>query len=164
MIEPTEGTFLFVSDYQDFTIDTDVTIISIENAENFRHIHRQKHLFNFTKCLFVSRYPQNQSKDFFNWMQQNSNPYYHFGDFDFAGLNIFVNEYQKHLGSRARLFVPENLEQYFVLYGNRELFDKQQIEFDVEGKDEEVRYVCGLIERYRKGVEQEAWIDNSNGI
>lgn len=157
-ISPVEGTFTFVSDYQSFIIDDDVIIVGIENAENFRHLSRQKHLFPFEKSLFVCRYPQNQSKDFINWMLQNSNQYYHFGDFDVAGLNIFVNEYKKHLGNRAKLFVPNDIEKFFELYGNRELFYNQKINFDINSQDDTVKNIYNLINKYQKGLEQEALI------
>ncbi len=157
-IDPIGGTFVFISDYEHFTIEEDVIIVGIENAENFRLIDRQKHLFDFAKCLFVSRYPQNQSKDFINWMLKIRNPYYHFGDYDFAGLNIFVNEYQKHLPDRAHLFVPKNLEHYFELHGNRELFYNQKINFDLNGQDDTVKNIYNLINKYQKGLEQEALI------
>ncbi len=155
IISPVEGTFLFISDYESFIIDKDIVV---ENAENFRYINRQKDLFSFTKCLFVSRYPQNQNKDFINWLLKISNPYYHFGDYDFAGLNIFVNEYQKHLGNRAKLFVPNNLEKYFELYGNRELFYNQDIKFEINNQDNAIKTVYNLINKYQKGLEQEVFI------
>lgn len=157
-IDPICGTFVFISDYEHFTIEDDVIIVGFENAENFRLIDRQKHLFDFAKCLFVSRYPQNQSKDFINWLLNIRNPYYHFGDYDFAGLNIFVNEYQKHLPDRAHLFVPKNLEHYFELYGNRELFYNQKINFDINSQDDTVKNIYNLINKYQKGLEQEALI------
>ena len=158
IISPVEGTFLFISDYESFIIDKDIVVIGVENAENFRYINRQKDLFDFTKCLFVSRYPQNQNKDFINWLLKISNPYYHFGDYDFAGLNIFVNEYQKHLGNRAKLFVPNNLEKYFELYGNRELFYNQDIKFEINNQDNAIKTVYNLINKYQKGLEQEVFI------
>ena len=157
-IDPIGGTFVFISDYEHFTIEEDVIIVGIENAENFRHLSRQKHLFPFEKSLFVCRYPQNQSKDFINWLLKIRNQYYHFGDYDFAGLNIFVNEYQKHLPDRAHLFVPKNLEHYFELYGNRELFYNQKINFKIDIQSDAVKQVCNLINKYQKGLEQEALI------
>lgn len=157
-ISPIEGTFIFISDYEHFTIEDDVVIVGIENAENFRSLNRQNHLFDFAKCLFVCRYPQNQSKDFITWLLKIRNTYFHFGDYDFAGLNIFVNEYQKHLGDRAKLFVPNDLEKYFDSYGNRELFYNQKINFDINSQDNAIKSVYNLINKYQKGLEQEVFI------
>ena len=44
-ILPPDGTFIFIADYQHFYIPEDVVIIGVENAENFRHVARQKYLF-----------------------------------------------------------------------------------------------------------------------
>src|SRR5690606_13027798 len=61
-ILPTNGTFNFIYDFESFIPEQDITIVGIENPENFRHIDKQKYLFKNIKPLFVSRYPQNQSK------------------------------------------------------------------------------------------------------
>lgn len=45
MINPEEGTFVFVSDWQSFEIPEDVLIMNIENMENFRMIRQQRTLF-----------------------------------------------------------------------------------------------------------------------
>lgn len=48
VVNPQEGTFLFITDWQSYTIPTDVTIVNIENMENFRFIRQQKALFAST--------------------------------------------------------------------------------------------------------------------
>src|SRR5690625_4061911 len=73
----------------------------MENARNFSQIHKQRYLFEEINPLFVSRYPQNQNQDFIRWIQQIPNTYLHFGDFDLAGISIYINEYKKHLGDKA---------------------------------------------------------------
>ena len=159
VISPTDGLFTFVADFERFAIPDDIIIIGVENAENFRYIHSQQYLFSDFKCLFVSRYPQNQSNDLRNWLTSIPNNYLHFGDFDFGGLNIFVNEFKKYLGKRAKFFVPENLESLFEKYGNRNLYYNQQIAFTIDNQDDEVKYIYALIEKYQKGLEQEALIE-----
>ena len=158
VISPTEGLFTFVVDFDRFAIPNDTIIIGVENAENFRYIHSQRHLFDKLKCLFVSRYPQSQSNDLRKWLTSIPNKYLHFGDFDFGGLNIFVNEFKKHLEHRAKFFVPENLESLFEKYGNRNLYYNQKIAFTLDHQDDEVKYVYSLIVKYQKGLEQEALI------
>lgn len=50
LVNPQEGSFLFVSDWEKFTIPEDVVIIGIENMENFRMIRKQRELFeNYLK-------------------------------------------------------------------------------------------------------------------
>lgn len=55
VVNPQEGTFLFITDWQSFTIPTDVTIVNIENMENFRFIRQQKALFASTHAPQTSQ-------------------------------------------------------------------------------------------------------------
>ena len=154
IIAPQEGTFTFIYDFENFSLSVNTTIIGIENPENFRHIQKQKKLFENIQPLFVSRYPQN--KDLVRWLQTISNKYIHFGDFDFAGLNIYFNEYKKHLKGRATFFLPPNIEQLLSSKGNRDNYNKQSILFDPKDvKEENILILIGLIEKYKKGLEQE---------
>jgi hypothetical protein len=155
-LNPVEGTFQFIHDFEDFTIPQDITVVGVENPENFRHIARQKYLFEDVTPLFVSRYPQNQSKDLLKWLQSVPNKYLHFGDFDLAGIGIYLNEYKKHLADRAAFFDPENIENLISEYGNRELYSKQKINFDLQFiKEEALVRLVKIIQKHKKGLEQE---------
>ena len=152
----TEGTFQFIYDFENFIPDENVTIVGIENPENFRYIEKQKHLFKEIQPLFVSRYPQNQSKDLVKWLQSIPNNYLHFGDFDFAGIGIYLNEYKRHLEKKALYFTPNNIEELIKLNGNRKLYNEQNINFKVELINErDLLKLIETIHKYRKGFEQE---------
>ena len=45
MVNPQEGSFLFVSDWEKLTIPEDVVVIGVENMENFRMIRKQRAFF-----------------------------------------------------------------------------------------------------------------------
>ena len=153
-IQPQEGAFTFIYDYESFTPSSDITIVGIENPENFRHIQKQKKLFENIQPLFVSRYPQ--SKDLIKWLQTIPNRYLHFGDFDFAGLNIYCNEYKKHLKDKAKFFLPQDIEKLLSTRGNRDNYSNQTIQFNKnEIKEEGILVLLELIEKYKKGLEQE---------
>lgn len=80
----------------------------------------------------------------------------HFGDFDYAGLNIYFNEYKKYLIDKATFFIPPNIEQLLSSKGNRENYQNQTILFDRnEIAEEDVRTLLNLIDLYKKGLEQE---------
>lgn len=102
IVNPQEGSFLFVTDWQSFFVPDDVVVVGVENMENFRMIRQQRELFEQcignNRLLFVSRYPQ--SLDLRSWLQIIPNRYIHFGDFDLAGINIFLTEYNAYLGER----------------------------------------------------------------
>ncbi len=157
-LSPHEGLFTYVSDYENFSIPADITIIGIENAANFANLQRQAYLFADTKAMFVCRYPF--SGDLVKWLQQIPNRYLHFGDYDFAGIHIFLNEYWKHLQSKASYFVPDNMEEMMGKYGNRELYNNQQA---VELDPSHTAYpylqpVINAIHKHKKGLEQEIFI------
>jgi hypothetical protein len=159
LIKPVAGSFQFVYDFEGFTIQPDITVVGIENPENFRYINKQKFLFEDIKPLFVSRYPQNQNKDLIRWLQSVPNQYLHFGDFDFAGIGIYLNEYKKYLGNKATFYVPENAKDLLKKYGNKELYDNQRDNFYQERIDEtKLKHLIALIHEFKKGLEQEIFI------
>jgi hypothetical protein len=158
-IQPNEGTFTFIHDYESFIPSEDITIVGVENSENFRYVEKQKKWFGHIKPLFVSRYPQDQHKDLIRWLQSIPNPYLHFGDFDFAGLNIYWNEFRTHLKEKASFFLPPEIEKLLSTRGNRDNYNKQAIQFELNTVDEDnVLVLIRLIEKYRKGLEQEILI------
>ena len=53
IIQPPEGSFQYVFDYEHFSILKEVVIVGIENAENFRYIQQQRRLFPSDKKLFI---------------------------------------------------------------------------------------------------------------
>jgi len=154
IIEPQCGTFTFIYDYENFYPSKEAVIIGVENPENFRYIEKQTRLFSNIKALFVSRYPQN--KDLIRWLQKIPNNYMHFGDFDFAGLNIYLNEFKKYLHHRAEFFLPTDIENLIISKGNRDLYNKQKIQFDENQVNEEnILILLQCIKKYKKGLEQE---------
>ena len=166
LINPVDGSFVFIYDFENFIIDSDITIIGVENSENFRQILKQKYLFKGINALFISRYPQNQNKDFIKWMKTIPNKYLHYGDYDFAGIGIYLNEYKKHLNERASIFIPENIETYIKSeYASRERYDKQKINFNISDIVEtELQRLIKVIQSEKKGLDQEFFINKTDLI
>jgi len=161
IINPTEGTFTFIYNYEAFIIPKNVTIIGIENSENFRYINKQSRLFKNMTPLFVSRYPQN--KDLINWIKNTPNNYLHFGDFDFEGINIFLNEYKKHIGDRAEFFIPDEIEKMIKERGSPNNYNTQIYREPIlnEISDNGLIDLIKIIHKYKKGLEQE-YLINTN--
>ncbi|MCC6599224.1 MAG: hypothetical protein IT223_00955 [Crocinitomicaceae bacterium] len=155
-----DGTFQFIYDYEKFGLSPDITIVGIENPSNFRHIDKQKYLFSDIKPLFVSRYPQNQSKDLIKFLQSIPNNYLHFGDFDFAGIGIYLNEFKRNLADKASFFVPDNIDELLKEFGNKKRYDEQKINFDSKTITEaKVLKLIDTIHKRRKGLDQEILIN-----
>ncbi len=160
-LNPVEGIFQFIYDFERFIPSSNITIVGIENPENFRFVERQRNLFNNINPLFVSRYPQNQNKDFIKWIQSIPNNYLHFGDFDFAGIGIYINEYKRHLADKASFFIPHNIERLINDFGNKKRYDNQIINFDSKLiQEENLSQLIDTIHKNRRGLDQEILIKN----
>jgi len=156
VLSPDKNTSIFIHDPEHFHIPEDVWIVGMENAENFRHIREQRYLFNEHKTLFVSRYPQ--SKDLRKWLMSIPNRYLHFGDFDLAGINIYLSEFDPHLGNRSSFFIPTDIEER-LRTGNGELYDRQYAKYkNLKADDKQLQALIDLIHHYHRTYEQEGYI------
>lgn len=159
LLNPGKGNFTFISDFHNFRIPSDVTVVGVEGCENFKEIERQRYLFDKIHPLFVWRY-QNSSA-IVNWLKQIPNNYLHFGDFDPAGLKIYLSEFRNKLGKeRCNFFVPENLETLFSANASRKRFEEQKKYFKMidQAGCAEIEKVVRLLKKYKKGLDQEVLI------
>ncbi len=158
-IRPSEGSYMFIADYQHFSISPDVVVVGVENAENFRYVALQKYLFaRYGSVLFVSRYPQDQHKDLIRWLQSIPNQYVHFGDLDLAGIAIYQHEYYCHLGARASFFMPDDYQQR-VSNGSADRYHAQLPKYGkMKVEDKRVEPLLDCIHQHHKGYDQEGYI------
>jgi hypothetical protein len=45
VVNPVEGSFMFIIDWEDFVVPEDVIVVGVENMENFRMIRHQREFF-----------------------------------------------------------------------------------------------------------------------
>lgn len=165
---PCPGSFLYISDFLIFRIPSDAIVVGVENMENFRLPERQAQIWEQIRdqygeggvppLLIVSRYPQ--SKDIVAWLQTIPNQYVHFGDFDLAGVHIYLTEFYRHLGDRASFFVPDDIEKRLETSGSRERYNTQFPRFGkMDVTDARVLPLIKLIHHYQKGYDQEGYIE-----
>ena len=160
VVNPHEGSFVFIDNWRQFSIPQDIVVVGIENMENFRRIRQQKKLFESVlgnmPLLFVSRYPQ--STDLRNWLMGIPNRYVHFGDFDLAGIHIFLTEFQKYLGDRASFLIPSDIEQRLT-QGSATRYNIQYNKFHtLRCTDTKLQSLIELIMNYHKCYDQEGYI------
>lgn len=161
VIFPEEGSSVFVSDWEHFVIPSDVTVVGVENPENFRFIRQQRHLFESSlpgkRLLFVSRYPQ--SSDLRKWLMRMGNPYVHFGDYDLAGIKIFLSEFHSYLLERSSYLIPSDIEER-LKNGSTERFQGNYYENRHLSSDiPELQALIDLIMKYHKAYDQEGYIE-----
>lgn len=159
-IAPQEGSFIFVADWKTLVVPKDVVIVGIENMENFRMIRQQRELFESTignkRLLFVSRYPQ--STDLRMWLQTIPNSYIHFGDFDLAGIHIFLTEFYPYLANRASFLIPTDIEER-LKNGSIERYNLQYPRFHGIGTDIlSLQNLIDTINRHHRCYDQEGYI------
>jgi len=161
MVNPQEGCFLFVTDWKTFMIPEDVVVVGIENMENFRKVRQQRELFESElgarQLLFVSRYPQ--STDLRSWLLTTTNRYVHFGDFDLAGINIYLTEFYRYLGNRASCLIPSDIEQRLAK-GSATRYNEQYEKYhNIRCDNRKVQLLIDLINKYHHGYDQEGYIE-----
>lgn len=161
MVNPQEGSFLYVADWKTFVIPEDVIVVGIENMENFRKIRQQRALFSselgLHRLLFVSRYPQ--STDLRSWLCSIPNHYIHFGDFDLAGISIFLTEFHAHLGERSSFLIPKDIEQRLANNGTEQRYNAQYQKFkNLTTHIPALQNLIDAINKYRRGYDQEGYI------
>ena len=164
-MNPQEGSFLFVSEWERFAIPEDVVVMGIENMENFRMIRRQRTFFEKylhahglpSKVLFVSRYPQ--SSDLRRWLCSIPNHYVHFGDFDLTGISIFLFDFQQYLGKqRSSFLIPGDIGSR-LRTGSSKRYDGQYQRFkDIRTDVCELQRLIDMIHHERKAYDQEGYI------
>lgn len=86
----------------------------------------------------------------------------HFGDFNLAGIAIYLQEYKRHLGEKATFFVPPTLEKDLKEKGNRRRYNIQKINFELEDIQElKIVALIKQIHSVRKGLDQEFYIKSN---
>lgn len=106
-------------------------ILDFANARNILLINSSPTTYNVSDYRYtylLSKDSKSQSSDLRTWLQTIPNQYVHFGDFDLAGIHIFLTEFQKHLGTRASFLIPQDIELR-IKHGSAERYNDQYQKF-----------------------------------
>ena len=161
-MEPTEGSAIYIANWQTFVPPVSTLIIGIENTENFLRIREQRNFFDDflqqeeSEILFVSRYAF--SSDLMDWLASIPNRYLHFGDFDLAGIDIFLNQFKPHVKERGSFLIPSDIERR-LKNGSRKRYDEHYQKYsNLTTTDEALNHLISLIHKYRRTYDQEGYI------
>jgi hypothetical protein len=159
-IIPRDGAYTFIAAFETFFIPEDVTVVVVENYENFREMRRQRYLFEDIRPLFVWRF-QNINT-IVHWLLSNKSPYLHYGDFDLKGIHIYLAEFKSKLrDDRGKFFIPPDIETLINTNGAKFLYEDQKSILPAllsYGPDESIKKLVSIITRYKKGLSQEILI------
>ena len=108
------------------------------------------------QLLFASRYPQ--STDLRNWLLTIPNKYVHFGDFDLAGVHIFLTEFHKYLDERSTYLIPLDIEQRLTK-GSENRYNHQYGKYhSLHCNIPYLQSLINLINKYHRCYDQEGYV------
>ena len=150
-----QGIELFVHQPEHLQISKTALVVGIENPECFLKFEKLAHLFPQQELVIIMRYMSNSPN---RWLQTISNNYLHFGEFDPAGLSIYIHEYRRHLPNhRCDYFITPNIEQLISRYGLSDLYDQQIHLLENIDREQfpEIDKLLDILDTQKKGLEQE---------
>jgi hypothetical protein len=144
------GYFFFYT--EDIKITKETIVVGVENYQVIWFAKKYKEFFPSDSILFVVR---NQFMR--EWIETLENEYIHFGDYDLAGINIYINDIAPRLKKckKYSMFIPPDIDFLIEEYGDRGLFEKQKRYQSIDVKDRDVFALKEIILKHKKGLEQE---------
>jgi len=144
------GYFLFYT--QKIELFADTIIVGVENYQVVWFAQKYKQFFDDKQMLFVVINPF-----MLEWIENVENEYVHFGDYDLAGINIYLNKIVPRLKKiqKHSFFIPENIEYLIHEYGDVSLYEQQKQYENLDTEDEKIKNLMQLIRDEKKSIEQE---------
>ncbi len=151
-ILPNDGLGYFFFHTQKVEISKSTVIVGIENYQVVWFAKRYAEFFDKPNILFVVTTPY-----MLEWISSLENEYIHFGDYDLAGVNIYLNKVLPRLlkSKKYSMFIPKNIEQFIEKHGNSELYENQKQYKNLRTDDADITHLVEIITRLKKGFEQE---------
>jgi len=143
---------LFIKDIPLLAKET--LIVVVENFENLLYCNTTLKLFRTDDILFVYR-----NKKMLELISIVENEIIYFGDFDLAGVAIYLNEIVPR-NSCIKLFIPKNIEKLLYENGSSKLYRKHFSKYkELQTDIKEVQNFIDTIHKMQKSLEQEYFID-----
>lgn len=152
-IIPINGLGYFCFHTEKIEISKETIIVGIENYQVIWFAKKYKELFARDNILFVVR-----NEYMREWISNLENEYIHFGDYDLAGIHIYINEIVPRLRNSKKysMFIPDNIEYLIHEHGDLEIFKKQKDKYkDLILHDSKIVQLQKIIIKTKKGLEQE---------
>lgn len=148
-----DGFSYFLTDYSQIKLEDSITVIGVENPENLMRMKSQLNLFSGygDRLLFVLVNPS-----MLKMLSGHSSRYIHYGDFDYAGISIYLHKTKPKLRGESEFFVPENIEQLLVDGDSTKYFQHKYLEKSITGSEEKIDMLIARIRSLQKTAYQEA--------
>lgn len=110
-IYPIEGTGLFIHYISKLELDNDIVLVGVENPQVVWYISKYKYLFEENKKYIFLSLSEYKTSYQYKWLESFKGEYIHFGDFDLAGINIYLNTIVPRLKNckKYSFLMPDNI-------------------------------------------------------
>ncbi|MBV5278188.1 MAG: hypothetical protein J0647_03995 [Campylobacteraceae bacterium] len=155
---PMEGTGLFIHYTSKLELDDDVILVGVENPQVVWYINKYRHLFSKNKRYLFLSISEYKTSYQYKWIESFKGEYIHFGDFDLAGINIYLNTIipkLKNCKSYSYL-IPDDI--YTILKGKKykKDYSKQTRYLNIEShNDQNLQKLISFIKKNKLTLEQE---------
>ena len=151
-IVPNNGIGYFLFYTQKIEIAKDVIIVGIENYQVIWFAKKYTEFFKSKNVLFIVI-----NSYMLEWISNLENEYIHFGDYDLAGINIYLNKIIPRLKKvkKYSMFIPVNIETLIHKHGDPELYEKQKQYKNLMTDDVSINNLIKIIKDNKKSIEQE---------
>lgn len=153
-----EGMGLFIHYTTKLQLNDDVIVVGVENPQVVWYINKYKHLFNKEKkylFLCISEYKITYQ---YKWLESFLGEYLHFGDFDLAGINIYLNTIVpklKNCKSHSYL-IPDDIYKKIKKRNYKKDYSNQTRYLNIESKFEpKLQELISFIKDTKSTFEQE---------
>ncbi len=150
------GTFFHSS--VNVVIPDNVILVGIENPQVIWFINRYKHLFNQDKHYIFLSLSEFKTSYQYKWLESFKGEYIHFGDFDLAGINIYLNSVLPRLNKcKSHSFlIPENIYKIMIEKNYKKDYSNQTRYLNIDSKDDEkLKELINFIKKQKITLEQE---------
>lgn len=151
-IVPSNGLGFFLFHTQKVELFDNTIIVGVENYQVIWFAKKYKQFFESDKILFVVI-----NSYMLEWISNLENEYIHFGDYDLAGINIYLNKIVPKLkkSKKYEMFIPDNIEFLIKEHGECELYEKQKQFENLITDDSQISNLIKYIRTNKKSIEQE---------
>lgn len=158
-IIPQNGMGHFLFHTQKIELYQDTIVVGVENYQVVWFAKKYAYLFKEKNVLFV--FVMNSYA--LQWLEGIENEYIHFGDYDFDGVNIYLNKVVPRLKrvKKHSIFIPDDIEEHIKNSKNFELYKKQKRFKKFETSDLKIHKLLKMLDKYKRCFEQEGLARNS---
>lgn len=155
---PMEGMGLFIHYTSKLELPDDVIVVGVENPQVVWYINKYEYLFEKDKkylFLCISEYKTTYQ---YKWLESFKGEYLHFGDFDLAGINIYLNTIVPRLKktSSYSFLIPDNINRLIKERKYKKDYSNQTRYLNIQSLDDKnLQNLIDFIKDNKLTLEQE---------